>query len=257
MKIKRPVKILIILVGALLLAVLVIVANISRFRSTVRGIEVDIRYGRTPALVDAQPVRDSILSAIPALLQQRVADVDRAAVAKAAARVPYLREVSASLSVSGKVVVRATQRRPIARLFYRNREFYMADDGHLMPPSSLTLGQDGLSLLVVGADPTTAIDTTIGRLDSPLAPLYIVATFLDKEDKYGDLIDQVYLQSDGDIILVPKVGNHTVELGPAEDLDEKFANLLAFYRKGMPRAGWDTYSRLSLKYKNQVVCTKR
>ena len=257
MKLKRPVKILIILLGALLLLVLVVLANISRSRSTVRGIEVDIRYGRTPALVNAQPVKDSILAALPALLQQQVADVDRQAVARAAARVPYLCDVTASLSVSGKVVVRATQRRPIARLFYRNREFYMADDGHLMPSSPLVLGHSDLSLLVTGADPTTAIDTTLGRADSPIAPLFTVARFLDSDSKYGDLIDQVYLQSDGDLIMVPKVGNHTVELGPAENLDAKFANLLAFYRKGMPRAGWDTYSRLSLKYDGQVVCTKR
>jgi cell division protein FtsQ len=58
-------------------------------------------------------------------------------------------------------------------------------------------------------------------------------------------------------MMVPKVGDHVVELGDANDLDGKFANLVAFYRKGMPRAGWDTYSKISLKFKGQVVCTKK
>ena len=114
---KRPYKIMLILAGALALAVLVIVANVNRSHSQVRGIEVSIRYGRTPVLVNEQTVADSILAALPHLTAQLVGDVDRKAVAEAAAHVPYLRDISTSVSVIGKVVVRAVQRRPIARLF--------------------------------------------------------------------------------------------------------------------------------------------
>ena len=71
------------------------------------------------------------------------------------------------------------------------------------------------------------------------------------------MIDQIYVLRNGDVMMVPKVGDHVVELGAAEDFDTKFANLLTFYRKGMPRAGWDTYSKISLKYRGQVVCTKK
>ena len=87
--------------------------------------------------------------------------------------------------------------------------------------------------------------------------LWKVATFLDNEDDYAPLIDQIYIERDGDIMMVPKVGDHLVELGSPDDLDAKFSNLLAFYRKGMPRAGWNTYSQISLKFKGQVVCTKK
>ena len=59
------------------------------------------------------------------------------------------------------------------------------------------------------------------------------------------------------MMMVPKVGDHVIELGAVDDLDNKFSNLLTFYRKGMPRAGWNTYSKISLKFKGQVVCTKK
>lgn len=248
---KRPYKILIIILGALLLAVLVVVGNISRLHSTVRGIEVNIRYGRTPRLVDDRTVRDSILAVMPALLQHSVGGVDRQAVANAAARVPCLKDVSASVSVSGKVVVRATQRRPIARLYYGTREFYFDDEGHIMPASPI----GNCNVLVTGGDFTEPL--RLDSLNAQVTALYQVARFLDVEDKYGDLIDQIYVERNGDIMMVPKLGGHVVELGTADNLDEKFALLLAFYRKGMPRAGWNTYSRVSLKYQGQVVCTKR
>lgn len=242
---------MLILLGAVALMVLVVVANISRSRSTVRGIEVNIRYGRQPQLVNSQVVKDSILAVVPALLQQQVGQVDRQAVAEAASHVPFLSDVSASTSVSGKVVVRATQRRPIARLYYGPKEYYFDSEGALMPSSPL----GSCNVLVVGGDFTDPLRAD--SLNSQMLALLDIARFLDRESKYGDLIDQVYIERDGDIMMVPKLGNHVVELGTPEDLDAKFSNLLTFYRKGMPRAGWDTYSRLSLKFKGQVVCTKR
>ncbi len=248
---KRPYKILLILLGAVVLAVLVVVANFSRSNSKVRGIEVDIRYGRTPRLVDDRVVRDSVLAGIPALLQHEVGSVDRESVVEAASKVPYLMDVTASVSVSGKVVVRATQRRPIARLYYDGKEYYFDSEGALMPASNL----GSCNVLVAGGDFGEPL--CVDSLNAQMVALVALAKHLDSEEKYGDLIDQIYIERDGDMMMVPKLGNHLVELGDVENLDEKFSNLLAFYRKGMPRAGWDTYSRVSLKYAGQVVCTKK
>ena len=247
---KRPYKIMLILAGALALAILVIVANINRSHSQVRGIEVSIRYGRTPVLVSEQTVVDSILAALPHLTAQFVGDVDRDAVEQAASHVPYLRDISTSVSVSGKVVVRAVQRRPIARLFYGARELYFDDEGTIMPVSRT----GDCTVLVASGDFTEPL--RIDSLNSQTLALVSLANFLDNEKKYHNLIDQIYIEKDGDIIMVPKLGDHIIELGTIDDLDTKFSNLLAFYRRSMPRAGWNTYSKVSLKYRGQVVCTK-
>lgn len=247
---KRPYKIMLILAGTLALAVLVIVANVMRSRSQVRGVEVSIRYGHTPVLVKEQTVVDSVMKELPTLTAKYVKDVDRKAVAEAASRVPYLKDVSAAVSVSGKVVVKATQRRPIARIFYGGRELYIDSEGRLMPISKV----GDCDVLVAGGvfDEPLRADS----LNSKVAALLELACFLDSERKYNGLIDQIYIERDGDIMLVPKLGNQTIELGSVEDLDTKFSNLMTFYRKGMPRAGWNTYSRISLKFRDQVVCTK-
>lgn len=247
---KRPYKIMLILLGTIAVAVLVIVANVGRSRSQVRGVEVSIRYGKTPALVDEQTVVDSILKAVPHLQTMLVKDVDRGVVTEAVTHVPYLKDVSTSVSVSGKVVVRATQRRPIARLFYADKELYFDADGGIMPVGRL----GDCDILVAGGAFTEPLHED--SLNSQMTALLKVADFLDKEQKYSGLIDQIYIGSNGDIMMVPKLGNQLIELGTAEGLDAKFSNLMTFYRKGMPRAGWDTYSKISLKFHNQVVCTK-
>lgn len=251
MKMKRSVKISLIVLGAALLAVLVVVLNVSRSNSQVRGLEADIRYGSTPVLVSGQTVVDSVVAALPTLMQQQVKAVDCEAVAEAARRVPFLTNVSASVSVSGRVVVRADQRRPIARLFHGDRERYLDREGAVFPVSRV----GNCNVLVAGGDFTAPLRSD--SLDAQLTALWQVASYLDSESRYSKLIDQIFVERDGDIMMVPKVGDHVVELGDANDLDGKFANLVAFYRKGMPRAGWDTYSKISLKFKGQVVCTKK
>lgn len=248
---KRSTKIMLILLSAVLLAVLVIVANVVRSRSQVRGFEVVIRYGSTPHLVDSQVVRDTVMRRMPNLLQLSVKNVDCPRVAAAAARVPYLANVSAAVSVGGKVVVRADQRRPIMRLYYGSREFYMDVDGRLFPPSP----RDWCNVLVAGGEFTEPL--RLDSLNAQATALWQVARFIDDERDYRQLIDQIFVERDGDIMMVPKVGDHVIELGAPDDLDAKFSNLLTFYRKGMPRAGWDTYSKISLKYRGQVVCTKK
>lgn len=248
---KRPYKIMLILLGAVAVAVLVVVANVGRSRSQVRDVEVHLRYGRTPHLVSEQTVRDTVLAVLPRLVSQRVQDVDCEAVAAAAARVPYLADVHASTSVSGKVVVRARQRRPIARLFYGERQRYFDGDGVVMPLSAM----GNCDVLVAGGNFREPL--RVDSIGSQLQQLVTLAAFLDSHEQYGCLIDQIFIEQDDDVMMVPKLGDHIIELGEVENLDEKFSNLLTFYRKGMPRAGWNTYSKVSLKFHNQVVCTKK
>jgi cell division protein FtsQ len=251
MNMKRPVKIALIISSVLLLAVLVVVANVLRSHMRVRGIEVVINYAEAPQLVNQKVVADTLMDLIPDLMQKQVRQVDCRKVANAALHVPFLTRVSVSVSISGKVVVQADQRRPVARLFFGNSERYIDVDGKIIPTSDL----GDCNVVVATGD-------FAGRLNSDsvsaqIKNLWQVALFLDGHAEYSPLVDQLHVQRNGEVLMVPKVGDQIIELGDTSGLENKFADLLAFYRNGMPRAGWHTYSRISLKFKDQVVCTKR
>ena len=248
---KRPLKITLIVSSVLLLAILVLVANVTRSHMRVRGIEVEIDYGNTPQLVNQKVVADTLMGRIPDLMQKQVRQVDCRQVAKEALHVPFLTHVSASVSISGKIVIHADQRHPVARLFFGNYERYIDREGRVIPTSDI----GDCNVVVASGD-------FLGRLTSDtvsaqIKNLWRVALFLDSHANYKPLIDQLYVRRNGEILMVPKVGDQIIELGDASDLEGKFANLVAFYHNGMPRAGWDAYSKISLKFKGQVVCTKR
>lgn len=248
---KRPLKIGLIVGGALVLLGVTIAANISRLHSTVRDVVVDIKHADTPQLVSEQTVKDSIFASMPHLAATRVADVDRERVAMAAMGVPFIESAKASVSPSGKIIVKTIQRRPIARLFYGNHEYYFDNNGIVFPTSTLA----DCNVLVAGGD--FAEPLRLDSINGQVLELVKVADFLDQNSEYRILVDQIYSEAEGNVLLAPKLGDIIVELGSADNLESKFSNLLAFYRNGLPRAGWNKYSRISLKFDGQVVCTRR
>ena len=87
-----------------------------------------------------------------------------------------------------------------------------------------------------------------------LDEIYQVAKYLHEHKFWDSQIEQVFVNKDFE--LVPRVGNQVIILGNTNDLEEKFNKLYVFYQEALPKVGWNTYSIINLKFKNQVVCTK-
>lgn len=59
-----------------------------------------------------------------------------------------------------------------------------------------------------------------------------------------------------EVELVPRSGRFTIRFGRLERVEEKFDNLMTFYRRGLSTLGWDTYRSIDVRYAGQVVCRK-
>jgi cell division protein FtsQ len=91
-----------------------------------------------------------------------------------------------------------------------------------------------------------------------LDDIYALASYIQSDSVISGLITQAYVNSEREIELYPAVGNQKIIFGKAEDIAGKFEKLKIFYTEGMNSSnGWDKYSVINLKYKNQVVCTKK
>jgi cell division protein FtsQ len=67
-----------------------------------------------------------------------------------------------------------------------------------------------------------------------------------------------HLNNEKEFELYPAVGNQKILFGKATDIAEKFEKLKIFYNEGLNKTdNWNKYSTINLKYKNQVVCTKK
>jgi len=146
-------------------------------------------------------------------------------------------------TIDGAVQIKIYQREPILRVFSTNGSYYIDNEGEKMPVP------DNFAAYVPVAS---------GYIDDEYAKkqLYEFVSFLQQDKFWNSQIKQIYVNSDGDVELTPVVGNHQIILGKIEDYKENLEKLRLFYEKGLSKVGWNKYSVINLKYKNQVVCTK-
>ena len=80
---------------------------------------------------------------------------------------------------------------------------------------------------------------------------------IDRSDFWKAQVEQIDVSRDGEIRMVPRVGDHLLILGTADNVENKLERLMNFYEKGLDNIGWNKYRSISVAYENQVVCKKR
>lgn len=73
----------------------------------------------------------------------------------------------------------------------------------------------------------------------------------------GPLIAAYKIDGPNDLLIIPRLQGHVINVGDSTRLDEKKAAILAAYRKVLPSKGWNTYDTISVKFKSQIVATRR
>lgn len=232
-------------VTAMLLVGLLVAANVWRRQSLVKDIRVEIDYCEADTLVSCRQVAALVRKQMPEISRQRLGDVDLKRVEQAAAKSPFLRNCQASTSIGGAVVVYAVQRRPVMHVCAQGQEFYVDDQGYRLPMSR------------AGACDVIVASGAVPPKGKWLKQVWNLAMYIDQHPDLRPLFDQIYRSPQGDLYLTPKLGSHVVQMGSDQDLDAKFHNLMALYSRGLSQAGWDTYRQVSVKYRGQIVCTKR
>ncbi|MDP4184049.1 MAG: cell division protein FtsQ [Bacteroidota bacterium] len=144
----------------------------------------------------------------------------------------------------GKVVIKVWQQIPLLRVISPAEDYYVSRDGKRMPVSS-----SYVPYVIVASG---AITHKMAQTD-----LFKLADFINKDKLWKAQIEQIYVNSSGEIYLAPRVGDHIIELGGTDSLDVKFRNLKALYNQTFNAKGWNLYDTISVKYTNQVVCSKK
>jgi len=96
----------------------------------------------------------------------------------------------------------------------------------------------------------------IPRGSSP-AMLMPLLDYLKSDSDMNKMITMISAADSTNIILVPAIRGHVVNLGDASDVSDKFKRLRRFYATVMPEKGWDYYDTITLKWRNQIVATRR
>lgn len=198
-------------------------------------------------------------------VSQKIKDIDTYSIEKALNEHQAIANAEVYITIDGKLNIVLEQRKPILRVFSSKGSFYIDSEGKIMPVSNkytahvpVASGNIDLSFNALSQQVNVQDDD----LDSSLIPdLYFdlkkLAQFIDSKPFWKAQIEQLYVDKEYEFELIPRVGNHTIVLGEVYNLDSKFEKLMLFYREGLSKTGWNEYKTINLKFKDQVVCTKR
>jgi len=168
---------------------------------------------------------------------------------------PYIGFAKVYVDMDGVLHIEIKQRQPILRILNANgQDFYIDNDGLKMPISANFTA----NVLVATGNITEVFGKRVDTLHTQLArDLYRTALYIKKDTLWDNQIEQIVVDGQKDMELIPRVGDQRIILGNADSLEIKMKNLLIFYKKAMPQVGWDAYKTINIKYTNQIVCEKR
>jgi len=152
--------------------------------------------------------------------------------------------------------VKVKERTPIARIFTTGgKSFYIDEEEQTMQLSD----KRSARVPVFTGFPEKKIRKDKDSL--LLHDVKVTAEYINKNPFWASQVAQIDMapsETDGswEFDMVPVIGNHIVNLGNAENIEQKFNRLFIFYKQVLSRTGFDKYKAIDVRYAGQVVGRK-
>jgi cell division protein FtsQ len=216
--------------------------------------EVKVYIPGNQYFVDRQEINSILHVSNNTLVGKKLEDINIQQLEKTLQANPFIEFAKVFADMDGVINVEVRQRQPILRVMNRfGQDFYVDQYGLKIPLSANFTAP----VLVATGNIEEVFINRIDTLHTAMAKsLFKTADFIRRDSLWDAQIEQVYVNNNQEIELIPRVGNQRILLGNTDSLDKKFKNLLIFYQKAIPKIGWSAYKVINIKYANQIVGIK-
>ncbi len=166
---------------------------------------------------------------------------------------PFILDAEVYVDARNKIHIEVVQRHPILRIIDRDgKEYYLDKEGLKVP-----LSKHYSARVLVASGNIAPFTPEYKSKKHILNDLFALAELIRGDAFLNAQTEQIYVDGSKELSIIPKVGNHRILLGKYVDMADKLKRLKIFYKEGMPYEGWNKYTSIDLRYKEQVVCKKR
>jgi len=209
-----------------------------------REVVIQVMDSTDRAYVSVPEVRKLLLLNDLKLVGQRLDEIRYRRVEYVVSVMRMVRRVECFATNSGKIIVRIWQYSPVLRVMQEEGNFYVDATGQRLEISF----NSAANVLVASGSIRDSVH---------VRRLYRMALLLRQDPFWDAQIVQIFVKPNGEWVLVPRVGDYEIEFGLPNEVEDKLKRLKLFYKKALPKAGWETYSNISVKYRKQIICTKK
>jgi len=250
-------KILVISIWILLGAgsiVLLVAAISKKHNESIAGLEIQIKGVQNNYFIDKKDVIN-ILKKVDGndLDKIKLGSVNLTAIENELQKDKWIKNAEAFFDNNNVLQIKIAEREPVARIFTSSGASFYIDSSLARLPLS---NKFSARLPVFTGFPSDA--KVLKKSDSSLLDgIKTVSEYINSHPFWMAQIDQVNITSEGGFELTPKLGSQLIRFGNADNCGEKFNKLLAFYEQVQTRIGWNKYSVIDVRFKNQVVGVNR
>jgi cell division protein FtsQ len=163
---------------------------------------------------------------------------------------PFVKSAEAMLGQKGILNLKISQHQPIARIAQpMGADGYITTEGKVIPTSTSYTSR---VLILEGDYAEKLMDK--GDIKRDMPELMDLIEFIIEDEFWNAQITELEVNSNDNIRLFQQVGRQVIEFGDATDIANKFDRISVFYKEILPRKGWNAYDRVSVKFKDQIVC---
>lgn len=219
-------------------------AHYEASRHVCTGIRIDVE-GNTPMTpVIDKGVREELRRYPAKIKGAPLNQINTQAIEQYLGKLDNFESVHCMLSSGGELRIRIIPLVPVMRVFFGDNSYYVNKDGKRIPSS---------------ADFFTETPIVTGDFNRGFPPKEVLplVRYVDQDPFLKELTSMIVARDSRNLIIVPRVFGHVVNMGDTTRLAEKSRALSLFYRKVMPHKGWEEYDTISVKFKGQIVATRR
>lgn len=213
-------------------------------KNSCKGITVEISNNFSADSLSKQGVLNEINRYHGKLIGEQISAINSRDLERYLKSYPQFEDVVCSFTTAGELKVSVIPMIPELRVFDDSLSYYINKEGKKMKSKA--------SFFV-------DVPVVSGKFSESFPPstLLPVTRFISSDPMLRNLVGMIHADDADNIILVPRIQGHVINFGDTSNLLEKKRALLAMYKKVMPYKGWETYDTISVKFKGQVVATRR
>ena len=224
------------------------------------GININIADSSDYHLVNRWEIRNLLISGSSRIIGAPVSSISLNELEVRLSRLRELRVAEAYVTIDGMLHVYANQRNPVMRVIAGGGDYYVDEEGVVIRRKKLYsprlhIVEGNIRITSQMLNGVSVLDTAVKN--SILKDIYDLVDYVRNDNFWSAQIDQIYVDDEDEIDLIPRLGNHRIHLGTTENFRGKLKNLETFYTEVLPVEGWHKYDLINLEFRDQIVCRKR
>ena len=237
-------------IGAVLIAAYMVVAlnYVSKAGAERRceGVEITVNDTSRLRFVTPREVARDLYPLIRNAKGRLLSDIDIDSIERMLCGIDKIESASVTIGSDNVVHIEVDPMNPKARVFDSyGISYYINKDGKRISANARYF----VDVPVVYGN---FVDSVFSARD--LLPLL---DYIQADSLWSCMVTMVKVDSPRDVILVPNIRGQVINFGSPDNFGSKFARLKVMYTEVLPECGWNYYDTLSVKWKGQVVGTRR